>query len=75
MIITINTQKNLDMSPWQKRGRGMKDRVDKSMGIVTLIVESLDNIKSTETLRLVKKAAHRKRTWSDSETDSETDQS
>jgi hypothetical protein len=32
-----------------KRGGGMKDCVDKSMGIVTLIPEALDKIKPTET--------------------------
>ena len=32
----------------------MKDRVDKSRGIVTLIAETLTNIKPTETLSLVK---------------------
>ena len=45
----------------KKRGRGMKDRVDKSMGIVTLIAEVLTKINPTESLRLVKRAAHRKR--------------
>jgi len=32
----------------------MKDRVDKSMGIVTLILEVLVRIKTTESLRFVK---------------------
>jgi hypothetical protein len=32
----------------------MKDRADKSMGIVTLITEDLAKIKPTESLRLVK---------------------
>jgi hypothetical protein len=32
---------------------GMKDRVDKSMGIVTLIVETLAKSNPTESLRLV----------------------
>ena len=35
----------------KKRGRGMKDRVDKSMGIVTFIVETSVKMKPTETLR------------------------
>ena len=34
----------------KKRGRGMKDRVDKSMGIVTRITEALTRIKPTEPL-------------------------
>jgi hypothetical protein len=38
----------------------MKDRVDKSMGIVTLIDEALTKIKSTEFLRLAKHSARRK---------------
>jgi hypothetical protein len=44
----------------------MKDRVDKSMGIVTHIVDSLVRIKPTEPLRLVKREAHKKRNCSDS---------
>jgi hypothetical protein len=32
----------------KKRGRGMKDHVDKSMGIITLIAEALAKIKPTE---------------------------
>jgi hypothetical protein len=44
----------------------MKDRVDKSMGIVTRIAEALAKIKPTEPLRLAKHAARRKRNWSDS---------
>ena len=35
----------------------MKDRVDKSMGIVTLIAEALAKIKPTEPLMLAKQAA------------------
>ena len=35
-----------------KRGRGMKDSVHKSMGIVTLMTESLTKINPTESLRL-----------------------
>jgi len=42
----------------------MKDRVDKSMGIVTLIVEALAKIKPTEPLRFSKRAAHKKRNCS-----------
>jgi len=40
----------------KKRGRGMKDRVDKSRGIVTLIVEALATIKRTGTSRSDKQA-------------------
>jgi hypothetical protein len=43
----------------------MKDRVDKSMGIVTHIVESLARIKPTESLRLTKREDHKKRKCSD----------
>ena len=39
----------------------MKDCVDKSRGIVALIVEALAKIKPTESLRLAKQAEHRKR--------------
>jgi hypothetical protein len=39
----------------------MKGHVDRSMGIVTLIVEDLAKIKPTEPLRLPKPAARRKR--------------
>jgi hypothetical protein len=35
----------------KERGRGMKDRVDKSMGIATIIAEALAKIKPTEPLR------------------------
>ena len=45
----------------KKRGRGMKGRVDKSIGIVTLIAEALAKINPTVTLRVVKRAARRKR--------------
>ena len=38
----------------KNRGRGMKGRVDKSMGIVTLIDESLDKINPTESSRFTK---------------------
>jgi hypothetical protein len=44
----------------------MKDRVDKSMGIVTRIIEGLVRIKPTESLRLVKREARKKRNCSDS---------
>jgi hypothetical protein len=44
----------------------MKGRVGKPMGIVTLIPEALANIKPTETLRFVKRAAHKTRNCSDS---------
>jgi hypothetical protein len=39
----------------------MKDRVDKSMGIVTHIAEDLTRIKSTDPLRLAKREARKKR--------------
>jgi hypothetical protein len=40
---------------FEKGGKGMKGRVDNSMGIViTHIVEDLDRIKPTESLRLDK---------------------
>jgi hypothetical protein len=39
----------------------MTGRVDKPMGIVTLIVEALANIKPTEPLRFVKRAARKTR--------------
>ncbi len=42
----------------KNRGRGMKDRTDKSMGIVTLIPQALAKIKPTEPLRFTKGAAH-----------------
>ena len=45
---------------FKKRGRGRKDRVDKSTGIVTLIGESLVKIKPTVPLRFVKCATHKK---------------
>jgi hypothetical protein len=38
----------------------MKDLVDKSMGIVTLIPEDLVKIRPTESSRLVKRAARKK---------------
>ena len=44
----------------------MKDRVDKSMGIVTHIVEALTRINPTEPLRLAKREARKKRNCSDS---------
>ncbi len=44
----------------------MKDRVDKSMGIVTHIAEALARIKLTDPLRLAKREARKKRNWSDS---------
>ncbi len=40
---------------------GMKDRVDKSRVIVTLMTEALANIKPIEPLRLAKQAARIKR--------------
>jgi hypothetical protein len=39
----------------------MKDYVDKSMGIVTLIVEVLSKIKHTDPLRFTKRAARKTR--------------
>jgi hypothetical protein len=44
----------------------MKDRVDKSMGIVTRITEDLDRIKPTESLRLANRESRQKRNCSDS---------
>ena len=44
----------------------MKDRVDKSMGIVTRITETLAKIKPTETLRLTKCEVRKKRKCSES---------
>jgi hypothetical protein len=44
----------------------MKDLVDKSMGIVTHIVEVLTGMKPTESIRLDKREVHKKRNWSDS---------
>ena len=44
----------------------MKDRVDKSMGIVTRIEEALARIKPTESLRLAKREDRKKRNYSDS---------
>jgi hypothetical protein len=48
----------------------MKDRVDKSMGIVTHITEVLTRIKPTVSLRLDKCEARKKRNYSDSSGDS-----
>ena len=39
----------------------MKDRVDKSMGIVTHITEALARIKPTDPLRLAKREGRKKR--------------
>ena len=44
----------------------MKDRVDKSMGIVTRITEALARIKPTEPLRLANRESRQKRNCSDS---------
>jgi hypothetical protein len=44
----------------------MKGLVDKSMGIVTHIAETLARIKPTEPLRLDKREDHKKRNCSDS---------
>ncbi len=44
----------------------MKDRVDKSMGIVTHIAEALARDKPTDPLRLTKREARKKRNCSDS---------
>jgi hypothetical protein len=44
----------------------MKDLVDKSMGIVTHIAETLSRIKPIETIRLDKREVHKKRNCSDS---------
>jgi hypothetical protein len=50
----------------------MKDLVDKSMGIVTHITETLARIKPTEPLRLDKREAWKKRNCSDSSGNSPT---
>jgi hypothetical protein len=50
----------------KKRGRGMKDRVDKSIGIVTRITDACAKNKLTEPLRLSKREACKKRNCSDS---------
>ena len=44
----------------------MKDRVDKSMAIVTLITQSLAKINPTKPLRFAKRVARKKRNSSDS---------
>ena len=44
----------------------MKGRVDKSMGIVTLIPETLAKIKPANPLIFTKGEGHKKRNWSDS---------
>jgi hypothetical protein len=44
----------------------MKDRVDKSMGMVTLIAEAFAKLKPTEPFRLAKRAARKNRNCSDS---------
>jgi hypothetical protein len=44
----------------------MKDRIDTSMGIVTLIAEALAKIKPTDPFRLAKCEARKKRNCSDS---------
>ncbi len=51
---------------FKKRGKGMKDLVDKWMGIVTRIAEDLVRIKRTESLRLDKRETRKKRNCSDS---------
>ena len=43
----------------------MKDHVDKSMGIVTRIAETLARIKPTEPLRLTKREPFKERNYSD----------
>jgi hypothetical protein len=40
-----------------KRGRGMKDREERSKGMETFIVETLTKIKPTDPLRFVKQTA------------------
>jgi hypothetical protein len=45
----------------------MKDHVDKSMGIITRIVEDLTRIKPTETLRLAQCEARKKPNYSDAD--------
>ena len=50
----------------------MKDREDKTRGIVSLIGEDLTKNKPTETWRLGKQTTRRKRNWSDSSGNSPT---
>jgi hypothetical protein len=50
----------------------MKGLVDKSMGIVTHIVEGLSIIKPTDPLRLDKREVRKKRNFSDSSGNSPT---
>ena len=48
----------------------MKDRVDKSMGIVTLIPEGVTKVKPTDPLRFVKCVVRQKLKMSDSSSNS-----
>ncbi len=50
----------------KKRGMGMNGRLDKSMGIVTLIPEVLTKIKPTDHLIFSKRVSRKKRNYSDS---------
>ena len=61
-MIHIQTGETFKMNT--HHGRDMKDHVDKSRGIVTLIAEALGKIKPTYSLRLSKQSVHRKRNWS-----------
>ena len=51
-----------DRRELKKRGRGMKGRVDKSRGIVTLIPETLSKINPKEPFRFVKGGTRRSET-------------
>ncbi len=50
----------------------MKDRVDKSMGIVTRMTEALTRVKPTDPLRLTDRESRKKRNCSDSSGNSPT---
>ena len=56
----------------KNRGKGMKGGVDKSMGIVTLITETLTKIKPTVSLIFAKREVCKKRNYSDSSGNSPT---
>jgi hypothetical protein len=50
--IELGVRRGGDRRELKKRGRGMKDRLDKSMGIVTLIVEDLAKNQSYRSLKI-----------------------
>ncbi len=49
-----------------KRGKGIKDKDDRSSGINILMVDVFVQINPTEPFRLDRQVAQRKRNWSDS---------